>query len=45
MELTNYIEKAVDCGILLFKLSELHSLYVNHLKDQCINPNWSTKLD
>ena len=33
VELTNYIEKAVDFGTLLFKLSEIHSLYVNRLKD------------
>ena len=33
VELTNYIEKAVDSGTLLFKLSEIHSLYVNRLKD------------
>ena len=33
VELTSYIEKAVDSGILLFKLSELHSLYVNRLED------------
>lgn len=33
VELTNYIEKAVDSGTLLFKLSELHALYANHLKD------------
>ena len=33
VELTSYIEKAVDCGILLFKLSEIHSMYVNRLED------------
>ena len=33
VELASYVEKAVDSGILLFKLSELHSLYVNRLKD------------
>ena len=33
VEITSYIEKAVDSGILLFKLSELHSLYVNRLED------------
>ncbi len=29
VELTSYIEKSVDSGILLFKLSEIHSMYVN----------------
>ena len=33
VELASYIEKAVDSGNQLFKLSELHSLYVNCLKD------------
>ena len=33
VELVSYIEKAVDSGTLLFKLSELHSLYVTRLKD------------
>ena len=33
VELASYIEKAVDSGTLLFKLSELHSLYVTLLKD------------
>ena len=33
VELASYIEKAVDSGTLLFKLSELHSLYVTRLKD------------
>ena len=33
VELASYIEKAVDSGTLLFKLSELHSLYVIRLKD------------
>ena len=37
VELTNYIEKGVDPGTLLFKLSEIHSLYVNRLKDLGIN--------
>lgn len=37
VELTNYIEKAVDSGTLLFKLSEIHSLYVNRLEDLGIN--------
>jgi len=37
VELTNYIEKAVDSGTLLFKLSELHSLYVNRLEDLGVN--------
>lgn len=31
IELVNYIEKCVDNGTLLFKLSELHSMYVGHL--------------
>ena len=33
VELANNIEKGVDSGNQLFKLSELHSLYVNHFKD------------
>ena len=33
----NYIEKAVDSGTLIFKLSEIHSLYVNRLEDLGIN--------
>jgi len=37
IELVSYIEKSVDSGILLFKLSEVHSLYVNCLKDFGIN--------
>ena len=37
VELTNYIEKTVDSGTLIFKLSEIHSLYVNCLEDLGIN--------
>ena len=37
VELTSYIEKAVKSGMLLFKLSEIHSLYVNRLDDLGIN--------
>ena len=33
IELIIYIEKAVESGTLLFKLAELHSLYVNRLGD------------
>uniref|UniRef100_UPI00358EABF1 uncharacterized protein n=1 Tax=Myxine glutinosa TaxID=7769 RepID=UPI00358EABF1 len=33
VELTSYIEKSVDSGTLLFKLSEIHSLYVNRLEE------------
>ena len=33
IELITYIEKAVESGTLLFKLAELHSLYVNCLGD------------
>ena len=33
VELASYIELAVDSGTLFLKLSELHSLYVTHLKD------------
>ena len=33
VELTSYIEKAVESGLLLFKLSEIHLLYVNHLEE------------
>ena len=37
VELTSYIEEAVGSGILLFKLSEIHSMYVNRLEDLGIN--------
>ena len=39
MELTSYtyIEKAVDSGTLLFQLTDIHSMYVNHLEDFGIN--------
>ena len=37
MELTSYIEKAVDTGNLLFQLSDIHSMYVNRLEDFGIN--------
>ena len=33
VELTTYIEKAVESGVLLFKFSEIHSLYVNRLEE------------
>ena len=33
VEVTSYIEKAVNHGTLLFKLSELHTLYLERLKD------------
>lgn len=33
VELVSYIEKAVYSGTLLFKLSEIHTLYVNRLED------------
>ena len=33
VELTSYIEKAVESGVLLFKLFEIHSLYVNHFAE------------
>ena len=33
IELTNYIEKSVDSGMFLFKLSEIHSLYENRLME------------
>ena len=33
VELTTYIENAVYSGTLLFKLSEIHVLYVNCLED------------
>jgi hypothetical protein len=33
LELLSYINSAVDDGTLVFTLSELHSLYVNRLKD------------
>ena len=37
VELTTYIEKAVESGTLLFRLADLHSLYVNRLSDLGIN--------
>ena len=33
VELTTYIEKSVDEGILLFKLSEIHAMYEARLRD------------
>ena len=33
VELTSYIEQSVDHGILLFRLAELQTLYVNRLED------------
>ena len=33
VELTRYIEKSVDSGTLLFKLSEIHSLYMGRLEE------------
>ena len=33
IELTNYIKKAVESGINLFKLTEIHSLYISRLKE------------
>ena len=33
VELTSYIEKSVESGTLLFKLAELHCLYVNRLEE------------
>ncbi len=33
LELTSYIEKAVNSGTLLFPLSDIHSMYVNRLED------------
>ena len=33
VELVNYIEKAVDSGTSFFKLSDIHSLYMNRLED------------
>uniref|UniRef100_UPI00358E0071 uncharacterized protein isoform X1 n=1 Tax=Myxine glutinosa TaxID=7769 RepID=UPI00358E0071 len=37
VELTSYVEIAVDSGTFLFKLSEIHSLYVNRLQDMGIH--------
>ena len=33
VELTSYIEKSVESGTLLFKLADLHCLYVNRLEE------------
>ncbi len=33
VELTSYIERAVCSGTVLFKLSDIHTLYVNRLED------------
>ena len=33
VELTSYIERTVDSGTLIFKLSEIHALFVNRLED------------
>jgi len=37
VELTTYIEKAVESGTLLFRLADLHSLYVDRLSDFSIH--------
>ena len=37
VELTTYIEKSVNSGTLLYKLSELHSLYVNRLENMGVS--------
>ena len=37
VELITFIEKSVNSGTLLFKLAELHSLYVDRLSDFGIN--------
>ena len=44
IELTSYIEKAVDSQTLLFKLSDMHSLYVNRLEDLGIKKLNKTRL-
>lgn len=36
VEMTSYIKKAIDTGALLYKLSGIHSLYVNRLEDMDI---------
>ena len=36
-ELSSYVEKAVNSGNVLFKLSDIHSMYVNRLEDFGIN--------
>ena len=33
VELTTYIEKSIKSGVLFFKMSEIHSLYVNRLEE------------
>ena len=37
VELTSYTEMSVNARTLFFKLSELHSLYINHVEDLNIN--------
>ena len=37
VELTTYIEKSVNSGTLLFKLSELHSMFVNCLENMGVS--------
>ena len=37
VELSSYIEKAVNSSNVLFKLSDIHSMYVNRLEDFGIN--------
>ena len=37
VELTTYIDTSVNAGTLLFKLSELHSMYVNRLENMGVN--------
>lgn len=37
VELTTCIEKSINSGTVLFKLSELHSMYVNRLENMGVN--------
>ena len=43
-ELTRYIAESVNSGTLLFKLSEIHSLYVKHLEELSIKKLNKTRL-
>ena len=36
VELITFMEKSVDSGMLLFRLADLHTLYINRLGDLAI---------
>jgi len=39
VELITFMEKSVDPAMLLFRLADLHTLYINHLGDLAGRPD------